>query len=383
MKRALPPAAVLAATLVMPVASRQQPEITIVFPPDGSYVSDQLTIEARILPADARKEVTDVTFYADGRLLCRGARADRPQCAWNAGPIVRAHQIRVVATLADGERVVATRRTKELTVDEAVKVQVVQINTIVADRSGKFVGGLTPAQFRVAEDGLPQKILHFAAEDAPLEIVIAVDISGSMGVALDDLKEAVRQFLAKLKSTDVVTLVAFNEEMFVLAQRESSHARLNEAVERLTTFGGTTLYDVIIRSLELLSRQPGRRSLVVFTDGEDQSSQAGFAAVDRALRSNDAPLFMVALGRGRQQANLRETVQALAEPTGGRALFADKPSALGDTFAELVNELTHQYLIGYESSNQARDGGWRKLDVTVPGTNFHVRARQGYFAPAK
>jgi VWFA-related protein len=383
MTRALLAVTIVAVVLAIPPASRQQTEIAIVFPPDDSYVSDRLVIEARILPADARKDITDVTFYADGRLLCRGARVERPQCAWDAGSTVRAHQIRVVATRSNGERLIATRRTKELDVNEAVNVQVVQINALATDRSGKFVSGLTREQFRVVEDGRPQKILHFAAEDAPLEIVIAVDISGSMGIALDDLKEAVRQFITKLKSTDMVTLVAFNEEMFVLTQRESSHTKLNEAVDRLTTFGGTTLYDVIIRSLELLSRQPGRRSLVVFSDGEDQSSQASFAVVDRALRSSDAPLFMVALGRGRQQANLRKTVQALAEPTGGRALFADKPSALGDTFAELVTELTHQYLIGYESTNQARDGGWRKLAVDLPGTNYHVRARQGYFAPAK
>lgn len=361
----------------------QLPQLEIVFPPDGSYVSDRLTIQARILPADRRKEITDVTFYADGRLICRGATVERPECAWDAGSTVRAHQIRVVATMATGERLVATRRTRDLEVNEAVEVQVVQINALVTDRAGAFVTGLGPSQFRVVEDGKPQRILHFAAEDAPLEIVVAVDISGSMGVALEDLKEAVRQFVARLKPADTVTLVAFNEEMFVLAQRESDHAKLDAALERLTTWGGTTLYDVIIRSLELLSRQPGRRSLVVFTDGEDQSSRASYAVVDRALRSSDAPLFIVALGRGHQQVTLRETVQALAEPTGGRALFADRPAALGETFAELVNELTHQYLIGYESTNPARDGGWRKLEVDVPGTNHRVRARQGYFAPAK
>lgn len=373
----------VALALTTTVGSFQAPTLQVVSPPEGSYVSDRLTLEARVEPRERRRDVKEITFFADGRLVCRTSNIDRPQCAWDAGALIRAHQIRVVATLANGARLVATRRTREIDVNEAVSVQVVQVNALVSDRSGKFVTGLTPAQFRVTENGVPQKIVHFEAEEAPLEIVVAMDISGSMGIAIEDLKAAVRQFLLKLKPVDQVTLVAFNEEMFVLAQRENDPERLSAAVDRLTTWGGTTLYDAIVRSVELLSRQQGRRSLVVFSDGEDQSSQATFAVADRALRGSDATLYMVALGRGREEANLRETLDALAEPTGGRALFAEKPSELGDAFAELLNELTHQYLLGFESTNTLRDGLWRKLEVELPGTTYRVRARQGYFAPAK
>ena len=368
---------------VATVTGQQPLQVEIVFPPDGAYVSDRLTIEARVVPAERRSEVTELTFFADGQLICRTTNVQRPQCAWDAGPVVKPHQIRVVASTAGPERLVATRRTRAIELSEGVSVQVVQINALVSDRSGKFISGLTPARFRVLEDGKPQRILHFAAEEAPLELVVAMDISGSMGIAIEDLKAAVRQFISKLKPTALVTLVAFNEEMFTLTQRESDPQRLLAAVDRLTTFGGTTLYDVIIRSLELLSRQPGRRSLVVFTDGEDQSSQASFRVVDRALRGSDAALFMVALGRGRQQVDLRETVAAMAEPTGGRALYADNPAELGEAFSEVLNELEHQYLIGFESTNPATDGAWRKLEVELPDTSYRVRARQGYFAPTK
>jgi Ca-activated chloride channel family protein len=365
------------------VVADQQLQVEIVFPPDGAYVSDRLTIEARILPPERRSEITELTFFADGQLICRTANVQRPQCAWDAGSVVKPHQIRVVAATAGAERLVATRRTRAIDLSEGVSVQVVQVNALVSDRSGKFMTGLTPGQFRILEDGKPQRILHFASEEAPLEIVVAVDISGSMGAALADLKVAVRQFLSRLKPSDLVTLVAFNQDMFTLTQRESDREKLFAAVDQLTTFGGTTLYDVIIRSLELLSRQPGRRSLVVFSDGEDQSSQASFAVVDRALRGSDAALFMVALGRGHQKADLRETVAALAEPTGGRAVYADNPSELGETFSEVLNELQHQYLIGFESTNPAKDGAWRKLEVDLPGTSYRVRARQGYFGPGK
>lgn len=380
-RRILGPAFALA---LVTIGFAQQPlEIQIVSPAVGAYVSDRFMLEARILPRERRSEVTDVTFFADGKLVCRSANVQLPRCNWDAGSLIKPHLIRVVATTASGERLVATTRTREVDFNESVSVRVVQVNASVVDRSGRFVRGLTREQFRLVEDGRPQAILHFAAEEAPLEIVVAMDISGSMGIAIDDLKVAVRQFLARLKPTDQVTLVAFNQEMFVLTQRETSPAAREKAVDRLGAWGGTSLYDVIIQSLDLLSRQPGRRSLVVFSDGEDKTSQASLEAVDRAVKTSDAALFMVGLGQARENKTLRETLESLAEPSGGRALFADRPSELGETFSELLDELTHQYLVGYESTNARKDGAWRRLEVELPGTRHRVRARRGYFGPTQ
>ena len=365
-------------------AGAQAPlQLQIVSPPEGAYVSDRLTLEARIVPRERSREVADVTFFADGRQVCRSIDVDAPRCSWDAGAMIKPHVIRVVATTVSGGRLVATTATREVDFKEGVDVRIVQVNAAVADRSGRFVGGLTRDQFRIAEDGTPQVISYFANEEAPLEIVVAMDISASMSHALDDLRIAVRHFLAQLRPEDQVTLVAFNDEPFVLTQRETDPSVRAQALDRLSAWGGTTLYDVIIRSLDLLSRRPGRRSLIVFSDGEDQSSQATFAHVERALKGSDAALFAVGLGRGREQVNLRETLEALAEPSGGRALFADRPAELAKVFAELRTELAHQYLVGYESTNPKLDGSWRRVSVEIPGTNYRVRSRQGYFAPSQ
>jgi Ca-activated chloride channel family protein len=374
-------AAALAVLALGPTAIGQAPlRLVIVSPSEGVYVSDRVTLEARIEPSERRGDVADVTFFADGRQVCRSADVEAPKCSWDAGARIQAHTIRVVATTTAGDRIVATVRTRAVDVKESVSVGVVQINASVSDRGGAFVRGLTREQFRVTEDGVAQTIGYFAAEEAPLEIVVAMDISASMGAALGDLRTAVREFLQQLRPEDQVTLVAFNEEPFVLTQRETDPALRIQALDRLATFGGTRLYDAIIHALQLLSRRPGRRSLIMFSDGEDQSSQATFAQVDHALKGSDAVMFMVGLGRGREQANLRETMEALAEPSGGRALFAERPADLRRMFVELRSELAHQYLVGYESSNPARDGAWRQLTVEIPGTNYRVRARRGYFA---
>ena len=117
------------------------------------------------------------------------------ECEWDAGPDVTAHQMRVVATLTGGARIVRTVRTKALGFVEKVDVDVVQVTVTVTDDHGQFVRDIPRSAFQVFEDGKPQTITYFASEDVPLELIVAVDISGSMTPAMPKLKKAVKEFL--------------------------------------------------------------------------------------------------------------------------------------------------------------------------------------------
>jgi VWFA-related protein len=119
----------------------------------------------------------------------------------------------------------------------------------------------------------------------------------------------------------------------------------------------------------------------VFSDGDDRSSHDKIQAVEKAVRANDATLFMVALGRGVKEAQLKSGIERLVDLSGGRALFVDRSDQLDEPFAEILDELSNQYVIGYESSNSKRDGAWREIKIDVPGKDYSVRTRQGYRAP--
>ena len=121
--------------------------------------------------------------------------------------------------------------------------------------------------------------------------------------------------------------------------------------------------------------------LVVFSDGDDRSSHATINAVEKAVRANDATLFMVALGRGVKEAQLKSGIERLVNLSGGRALFVERSDQLDQPFAEILEELSNQYMLGYESTNPKRDGAWREVKIEIPGTDYSVRARQGYRAP--
>jgi Ca-activated chloride channel family protein len=356
--------------------------ISITSPDADSYAAGTVQLRATVAPGRRVKDIAKVMFYVDGRLECTIMEPTRLECPWEAGTHIKEYVIRAVVELHGGARAVTSIRTKGLELAEAVRVEVTQVTAVVHDR-GHFIKGLPASAFRLFEDKVPQKITHFSAEGAPLELVVAVDVSESMTQAMPQLKNSVKKFLAALGPSDQVTLTAFNDNMFTLTRRETTPAQRLRAVERLAPWGGTALYDVIVKGLQQLSKQPGRRVLVVFSDGDDKSSHSTLQSLEHAVRSSDATLFMVALGSGVRNATIKSSIERLVDMSGGRALFVERSDQLDGPFAEIVEELSNQYLIGYESTNPKRDGSWREIKIELPDHRYSVRARQGYNAPKK
>jgi Ca-activated chloride channel family protein len=351
------------------------PQLRILSPAEDTYVSGVTPLRARVEPQEA---AASVTFFVDGRQVC-ALTAPPFECDWDAGPAIGQHQIRAVAALSGGGRIVQTVRTKELGYSEKVNVDVVQVTVTVTDGRARFVRGLPVTAFHVFEDNKPQTVTHFASEDVPLELVVAIDISGSMSPAMPTLKKAVKEFLTDVPSRDLVTLLGFNDSIFTLTRKTSDAAERVKAVDRLAPWGSTALYDVILRGVEMLGRQAGRKALVVFTDGEDQGSHATLADVERRLQASDVTLYMIGQGRGVTLEALKHVMEKLSTPTGGRALFTDSIDELHTAFSDLLDELSNQYLLGYEPTNTKHDEVWRRIKVDVDG-HRDVRARQGYRA---
>ena len=191
-------------------------------PAPGQYVSGLVTLRARIEPEGS--PVVQLAFTADGHPAC--AREAPPwACDWDAGTDVVAHSIRAVAVLTDGSRLVDTVRTEAASYAPVVDVEVVQVAATVTDDKGRLVKGLGRDSFRVFEDGRQQEVTHFVGADAEREVVVAVDMSGSMGSAMVRCREAVKRFLASMRPRDSVTVLAFNDNVFTVARREASPRR--------------------------------------------------------------------------------------------------------------------------------------------------------------
>ncbi len=351
--------------------------LVILSPAPDSYISGPTTLRALLHVSSGSARLA---IYVDGNLACS---IDRPpwECQWDAGPTVAEHQVRAVASLSNGRRLVQTVRTKGVTVAERTDVDAVHVTVTVTDDRGQCIRGLTRDQFQVFEDDVRQKIDYFAGENIPLELVAALDVSGSMTDSMAELKRSVKAFLSALRAGDSVTLLAFNDNIFTLARASVDPAARVRAVDRLAPWGGTALYDVTVKALDLLGRQLGRRALVIFTDGEDTASRTTLKFVERRLERSDALVYTIGQGRGTKDEALKKILEQIAVRSGGRPFFSDNISRLSVAFNEILEELASQYLLTYSPPSAKRDGAWHRIKVQLRDARYHVRAREGYRAP--
>jgi Ca-activated chloride channel homolog len=357
----------------MTLSAGQTPALRIVWPPPDSIVSGATQIEAAIEPA---VPVTSVSFTVNGRQVCTVQRQPY-RCSWDPGGVVRGYHIRVVATLPSGRSLVANVRTKDLGVTERSRVDAVLVPVIVTDR-GQFVRGLKKQDFEVFEDGVPQPIASVVSEEAPLDLVLAIDVSGSMDRALDEVKLAVKQLLKKLRPGDAATLVGFNDNIFTAAERETDFAAREAAVDLLASWGGTALYDATVRVLEMVSREWGRKGVVIFSDGDDKNSLTKRETAMARVQASDAMLYTIGFGGGVTLPLLRSSLEDYARSTGGRAFFPRQTRELDEIFDDIVSELANQYVLSYSPINLKQDSTWRDIKVQVRKGKFDIRARSGY-----
>ena len=366
--------AAMSLALVAQAPSTSNPIFEIQSPEEGTYLAGPVVLRATVDPPSS---VEKLSFSVDGREVCT---VERPpfECEWDAGPEVVERAIRVVAYFVGGGRTARTRRTQGLGITEKVDVDIVQVTITVTNDRGEFVSGLPQSAFHVLEDGKPQTITYFASEDVPLELVVAVDISGSMATAMPKLKQAVKAFLGAVPAEHRLSLLAFNDSVMALtrASTDSPEERV-KAVDRIAAWGATALYDVIVRGIDTLGTRTGRKALVVFSDGEDQGSHVTLDQVEQRLQASDVTLYMIGQGRGLSVDRLQQVMERLSAPTGGRVFAMASINELTTAFDTLLEELSHQYLIGYPPPGEIRDGKFHDITVRVDG-HKNVRARDGY-----
>ncbi|HXK10655.1 MAG TPA: VWA domain-containing protein [Vicinamibacteria bacterium] len=269
-----------------------------------------------------------------------------------------------------------------------VDVDVVSVTAVVFDKSGKPVRGLGPKDIALLEDGVKQDVSYFreassqgdSGERVPLSVVLVLDMSGSMHDNLHFLQEAVLSFVYKMEDVDTALVVSFNDSVKGSAEFTGDTDRLERFVEGLQAWGATALYDAIHYSLGRIKDQPGRKALVVFTDGADNVSTMTDREVVDYARAVEATVYSIGFrGEGFMSSSPRGFLRKIASETGGQFFAPDKIADLIKIFNEISMELKNHYLLAY-TPKRAADGTWREITLKVDRPNTEVRVRKGYFA---
>jgi Ca-activated chloride channel family protein len=296
----------------------------------------------------------------------------------------------------------------------------VTVPVTVMDRSGRYVPLLRRDQFRLTENGVEQKIAYFATTDSPFSVVLLIDTSGSTDFRLKDIQDAAIQFVEKLKPTDSVMVMSFDDRIQVQCKATTDRDVIQKAIRHTRTGGGTRLYDAVDEILrKQLQTIEGRKAVVLFTDGVDTTShRASYDSTLRLAEESDAPIYSVDYdtsgigggmgqgiplpgGRGRvlglplpspggipggsipgtspgDYKRAVEYLHALSNSTGGRFYSGDSMFGIAQAFTWIAEELGRQYSIGYYPSTPGKDGERRQIKVRVTESDLVVKARDSY-----
>jgi Ca-activated chloride channel homolog len=281
-----------------------------------------------------------------------------------------------------------------------VQVNLVNVLATVTDKKDRMILDLTQDDFHLFEDKRPQAIKFFSREaDLPLRIGVLIDTSNSVRERLHFEQEAAVDFLneALRPGQDQAFIVGFDVEPQVVQDYTDDTDKLSTAIRALAAGGTTALYDAIYYACKqkMLIPQPTepylRRVLIVVSDGRDNQSEHSREEALSMAQHSEAIIFAISTNNsGTNTAGSRtpngysagdKTLLRLAEQTGGRVFFPFEASDLASNFQEIARELRSQYSIGYVSTNQAKDGTFRTIQIDTNTKGLRVRARAGYYAP--
>ena len=269
-----------------------------------------------------------------------------------------------------------------------VSTNTVALYATVTDAEKRLVPDLVQDDFEVYDNNKLQTLTSFDNKPQPISVVVMLDTSGSMTLALDLVKAAAEQFLLRLMPDDQGMVGAFNDKIeFHPEGFTNSRDMLVRSLKDLDFGYPTRLYDAVAESMSQLKPLQGRKVVLVFTDGDDNSSKVGSGHVTDRGRLEDVMVYSVGLeneyfdGARKVRSSPDRGLKRLSEETGGGFFLLKKTDELTSTFTRVAQELHSQYVLGF--TPQLLDGKIHKLEVRLKKPGMVARARKSYVATSE
>jgi Ca-activated chloride channel family protein len=264
----------------------------------------------------------------------------------------------------------------------------VNVFVTALDQQGAPIGSLTQDNFKLTEDGLPQKIAVFSREsELPLSIVMAIDVSLSTKKDLKLELESARRFARSiLRPIDGLSLFQFSEVVDELVPFTADLRRIDRGIDRVRQGSATALYDALYLGAEALEKRQGRKVMVVITDGGDTVSSTTYREAVRAAQQAEAIVYSIIVvpiqaDAGRDVGG-EHALTELSRETGGKHYYATSMEMLDRAFRQISEELRTQYLLAYYPSRRLADSDFRRIEVKIVGSDdqtLKARHRAGYY----
>ena len=250
-------------------------------------------------------------------------------------------------------------------------VEAVRVDALVLDGK-RAVPGLGPSDFQIRDNGVPQTVDIVLLEQVPLYVVLVLDASESViGERLEQLRAAGLAAVGGLADRDQAAMLTFNQSVSLVSGRATELRTLRVALQQIRPGGGTALYDAMHAGVVVGNSNDARTLVLVFTDGADTSSFLTKEAVLDTARRSDAVIYVALEG------TRAPFLEQLTGETGGSLSMVSSTKDLPGLFARILDEFRHRYLLGYTPTRVTK-GGWHRIEVSVKGRSYTVKARSGY-----
>ena len=270
-------------------------------------------------------------------------------------------------------------------------IDLVRIGVTVTDEDGEFITDLTQDDFEIVEGSESQTITYFAPGNQsesgpPLHVGLLFDTSGSMGEDIDLARSAAVRFLNTLSDAIDMTLVDFDSEVRVATYGQNDFPRLVERIRGREPDGWTAMYDALGVYLHGAAGNEGRTVLVLYTDGGDTRSAIALDDLMTLVRASDVTIHTLGFMQNQRpsvQLNQRMRLMQIAETTGGQSFFPSAMEDIEDAYDRVVAQIRAQYSLGYVSTNTARDGSWRDVEIRLTRPDLEdaqLQSRKGYYS---
>jgi Ca-activated chloride channel family protein len=262
----------------------------------------------------------------------------------------------------------------------------VVLNASVVDKNGKLLTDTPQSAFKVFENGIEQQLKVFRREDVPISMGIIIDNSGSMRNKRASVAAASMALVRASNPQDEMFIVNFNDDVYLDQAFTSDNKKLEAALGKIDSRGGTAMRDAISMSMDYL-RETGKkdkRVLLVVTDGNDNTSTISLEQLMRKFGQTGVLMYAIGLlneEEPREASKAKRALKSLAGASGGMVYFPKDPADVDKITPQVAREIRNQFILAYLPTNPNLDGTFRKINVTVKGYgNPTVRTRNGYYA---
>jgi len=285
---------------------------------------------------------------------------------------------------------------------ESGPATLITVPAIVMDRNGRYVANLRKEDFAIYENGVEQNLSSFMSVEKPFTVALMLDVSGSTKYQLDEIRGAANTFVSRLRLSDRMMVVTFDGKINLLADVTDVRAIRQAKLHIPAVTDGTALYDAVAFTLKRMAQVPGRKAIVLMTDGVDQNSVATLQGTIAGIAEQDVLIYTVQYNTQpqtsarlsfiknekarrkveqrllKQYATSEPYLRTLAEKTGGRFYKADDLGEVGPAFEAITSELGVQYSLGYYPKGNSTAGAERSIKIRVRYPNLVVRTRDSY-----